>query len=346
MFNEKSGSYIQDKSTLHDFRTEIPNIVFNLGLDPYEKALYLEYKRVAGDNGACWKSNKNLSEAVGCSIRKIQLTKRALCKKRSKLNGKSLITVAPRKREDNGDTSDLITIVDIWENNAMEFIKNRRKKEVPKKDYPCARDAPPPCTRCTPPVHEMHPPGARGAYKEDPLEEDPIEERMSQLADASPRLAALLLDLILKLNPKAKKPNLNSWTADIDNLIRLDGRSAKEVEKVIRWSLADDFWCKNILSGRKLREKFDQLFVSMQTQNKDPKNQKKSEAKIKVDISMSNKKWSETFFKAGSIKIGNNSMILRDNGVEVNFNGGYQIIGFLEHGFSEQVKNIHMKITR
>jgi hypothetical protein len=339
MFEEKKDSYIQDKSSLHDFRTEIPNIVFSLGLDPYEKALYLEYKRVAGDKGACWKSNKSLAEAVGCSIRKIQSTKKKLCKKRSKLNGKSLITVVQRKREDKGDASDIITIMDIWENNAMEFIASRRKKEAPKRATPHAPDAPPP-------MHIVHPPHAPGAPKEDPYKEDPIEERMSQLAEASCRLATLLLTFILKLNPKAKKPNLDTWANDIDKLIRLDGRSEEEIEKVIRWSLSDDFWCKNILSGRKLREKFDQLFVAMQTQKKDPKKQKAVEAKTKADRALKNMEWAKNFLKEGPVNIGDNFIRLRDNGVEVKLNTGYHIIGLLEHGFSEQVKNAHMKITR
>lgn len=160
-----SKDFVIDKSSLHDFRTEVPNIIFNLKLDPYEKALYLEYKRVAGDKGACWQSNQTIAENLQMSIRKLQSTKQVLAKPRKELNGKSLITITPRKRDDNGDTSDLVTIVDIWEENALMFLETRKKE----RGTPHAPDAPPP-------VHDMHPPGAPGAPKEEHSKKNNIKK--------------------------------------------------------------------------------------------------------------------------------------------------------------------------
>jgi hypothetical protein len=40
------------------------------------------------------------------------------------------------------------------------------------------------------------------------------------------------------------------------------------LEAVIRWAQADDFWCGNILSGAKVRQKFDQLSMKMAAQQK------------------------------------------------------------------------------
>jgi hypothetical protein len=42
-------------------------------------------------------------------------------------------------------------------------------------------------------------------------------------------------------------------------LIDKDGRSEAAVERIIRWSQADEFWRSNILSAPKLREQFTQL---------------------------------------------------------------------------------------
>ena len=78
-------------------------------------------------------------------------------------------------------------------------------------------------------------------------------------------LASELYDLILLNNPNSKKPNLQSWSKQIDLMIRVDKRSASEIREVIRWSQRDSFWQTNILSTKKLREKYDQLTMKMKS---------------------------------------------------------------------------------
>jgi hypothetical protein len=77
------------------------------------------------------------------------------------------------------------------------------------------------------------------------------------------RHAKLLYDLILQNDSKAKMPNLQKWSYDIDKLHRLDGRSFEEIDAVIRWCQNDDFWHSNILSAGKLRSKFQQMVLKM-----------------------------------------------------------------------------------
>lgn len=76
-------------------------------------------------------------------------------------------------------------------------------------------------------------------------------------------LSKFLLDLILQRNPKNKKPDLQKWTVHIDRAIRLDDRTPDELKAVIEWCQSDSFWQSNILSTKKLREKYDQLFLNM-----------------------------------------------------------------------------------
>lgn len=82
-------------------------------------------------------------------------------------------------------------------------------------------------------------------------------------ADDSPylELATGLFAYMKKNNEEAKEPNLQSWADDMRKLVELDGRSIENVKEVIRWSQRDDFWKGNILSAKKLREKYDQLKV-------------------------------------------------------------------------------------
>ena len=76
-------------------------------------------------------------------------------------------------------------------------------------------------------------------------------------------LAGLLAKLIKVNNPKAKAPTGRAWSDAIDKIHRLDGYAWDEIEAVIRWSQADQFWHKNILSGPKLRKQMDRLVLEM-----------------------------------------------------------------------------------
>lgn len=77
------------------------------------------------------------------------------------------------------------------------------------------------------------------------------------------RLAVHLLKEIRKNNPGYKEPSLQDWAKGIDQMIRLDKRTPEQIGEVIEWCQQDDFWLSNILSTSKLREKFDQLVVKM-----------------------------------------------------------------------------------
>ncbi|WKV22506.1 replication protein O [Bacillus phage vB_BceS-M2] len=75
------------------------------------------------------------------------------------------------------------------------------------------------------------------------------------------RLAHYLLQKIRENNPDHKEPNLQTWAGDIEKMIRIDGRTPQQVQNMIDWCQADHFWKANILSGKKLREKYDQMKV-------------------------------------------------------------------------------------
>lgn len=82
------------------------------------------------------------------------------------------------------------------------------------------------------------------------------------------RLAYLLRELILANLPGARVPRASpegmaAWCRHIDLLLRVDGREPEEVERVIRWCQQDPFWQANILSPRKLREKWETLVLQM-----------------------------------------------------------------------------------
>jgi hypothetical protein len=89
------------------------------------------------------------------------------------------------------------------------------------------------------------------------------------------KVSEYLLKKILSHKPNFKKPNLDTWSKDIERAIRIDGRTEDQLIGCIEWIYSTEkgrFWIPNILSGKKLREKFDTM--EMQKIDRNSHNQK------------------------------------------------------------------------
>lgn len=60
-----------------------------------------------------------------------------------------------------------------------------------------------------------------------------------------------------------KKSNLQTWADDMRKLIELDGVDKHLAKDVMDWVTQDSFWRTNVLSAKKLREKFTELAIKM-----------------------------------------------------------------------------------
>jgi hypothetical protein len=106
-----------------------------------------------------------------------------------------------------------------------------------------------------------------------------VNNEKKPLPPSAERLAEKLKLHVLSLNPNAKKlqgsaafSTLRNWGEDIDKINRLDGRDWGEIERVLDWANKDKFWNTNVLSGSKLREQFDTLFIKSSPPPKDISN--------------------------------------------------------------------------
>jgi hypothetical protein len=107
------------------YRTEIPNVVFTLGLSPYELTLYLHLKRTAGEQGECWKSTATLAKETCMSTGMVSKAKDALTIPRIELGKKPLIKVKPEENPHGGKARHFITLVDIWPDNFKRFTSSQ-----------------------------------------------------------------------------------------------------------------------------------------------------------------------------------------------------------------------------
>lgn len=77
------------------------------------------------------------------------------------------------------------------------------------------------------------------------------------------RLAEFLFSKICERSPNHKKPNFEVWAKHVDYMLRIDKRPYEQISKLIEWVQMDSFWQDNVLSTSKLREKYDQLLLKM-----------------------------------------------------------------------------------
>lgn len=62
---------------------------------------------------------------------------------------------------------------------------------------------------------------------------------------------------------RPKEPNWTAWANDVRLMVAQDGRSHKQICTLFKRANQDTFWCKNILSPSKLREKWDELTLKL-----------------------------------------------------------------------------------
>lgn len=319
---EETFSIVKFDTHLPWFQT--PNFIVDymeeLNLGPYEFTLYSIYLRIAGSNGACWKSNKKIAKQMGCSIRKLIECKKSLATPRSQLKNRPLIFIKKRFNNKHEKLTDEITIVNFLKPN-VDFKDTKDRLVVTNDNYPS---------------------DAR-SHKEDLIKEDLdiniLSSKKKEKKQTSKNIienvsadaydvSEYLLKKLLKNNPEIKKPKIDSWAKDIDKAIRLDNRSTEGLKDVIDWMFdKDQFWRLRIRSGNKLREHFDVLYESM------IKNQP---YKIKTTITKScqqNKQWCENLKKS---KLPENIEIrIEDNCLCINNRGEFLYIGYNEKLFKQ-----------
>ena len=92
------------------------------------------------------------------------------------------------------------------------------------------------------------------------------EAKKNFSTDSEPYLLARFLEKNISEN-NSKFPQSEAqrqrWAKDFDLMIRRDKIEPDDIAEVIGWCQKDSFWRSNILSGKKLREKYLQLSMKM-----------------------------------------------------------------------------------
>lgn len=100
------------------------------------------------------------------------------------------------------------------------------------------------------------------------LEEEEEDKKKTFEPDSDEiRLTEFFLKEIRQNNPDHKQPNLQNWAKSFDSIIRIDGKTPKDIAELIRWCQNDDFEMANVLSPDKLRKRYDALIMKKSKDN-------------------------------------------------------------------------------
>jgi hypothetical protein len=250
----------EDLGSFHHYRTEIPNIVFMLKLEPMLFKAYCVFKMTAGDKGKCFKSNKTLSDEIGCSVPTVM-------KLKDQLSEIGLIVLTKRTHESGGCMPDLIQITDIWPENMQEMAKKYPKNVNSKFNGGCKPDL-------QGGVNAVNRGCKPGLHKQEHKEEKEIYNKQQHAA--SP-IAAVFSEKrkIKKTEPKIWEC-LNGIDIPINDKIEITRRYTEEVVKnAIGWSTHEKnppntclaasikYACKNGLSGKEFDKKKESVYENL-----------------------------------------------------------------------------------
>lgn len=108
--------HIQDDSGDKRYFTIIPNYILNHST-VYDRDLYIQMKRIAGENGSCWMSIPNLAERMGVSDNRVKKSLKYLIEHGwIEYIGKKLIPTLGGNQYTNE-----YRIVDLWQKNITHY---------------------------------------------------------------------------------------------------------------------------------------------------------------------------------------------------------------------------------
>lgn len=121
---------IQEQTPDHHFRTELPNIIFELDLPPDAICVYAVLKKTAGDCGASWKSMATLCKECNIGETRLRICLQELaCKDRHVAgiyhDNFPLIEIIHRKKENGSPDTNIIKIIPIWRKNG-DFFRSKK----------------------------------------------------------------------------------------------------------------------------------------------------------------------------------------------------------------------------
>ena len=219
---------------------------------PSAKLLYGEITALCNEKGYCWATNDYFGRLYSVSKRTISTWIKSLC--------------------DAGYISTEFIL-----DNESQKVKVRCLKVVEKNFVALTKETSgPPRSRLREPHEENFAENntlnntfnisSSQIFEKSKINDERVKKKKVFEADSEAYLLAKFLEkCITENNPKfpQNESQRQRWAKDFDLMLRIDRIDADDIAAAIEWSQNDNFWRSNILSGKKLREKYQQLAMKM-----------------------------------------------------------------------------------
>ena len=219
---------------------------------PSAKLLYGEITALCNEKGYCWATNDYFGRLYSVSKRTISTWIKSLC--------------------DAGYISTEFIL-----DNESQKVKVRCLKVVEKNFVALTKETSgPPRSRLREPHEENFAENntlnntfnisSSQIFEKSKINDERVKKKKVFEADSEAYLLAKFLEkCITENNPKfpQNESQRQRWAKDFDLMLRIDRIDADDIAAAIEWSQDDNFWRSNILSGKKLREKYQQLAMKM-----------------------------------------------------------------------------------
>ena len=217
---------------------------------PSAKLLYGEITALCNEKGYCWATNDYFSKLYSVSKRTISTWIKSLC---------NAGYISAELVLDNSSQKVKMRCLKVEANFDAHLMKT---------SIPSRKKVPAPHEENFAENNTINNISSSQIFEQPKINDNGIKNKKIFEADSDPYLLAKFLENnITENNPKFPKSESQRqrWAKDFDLMIRRDKIDADDIAEVIEWCQRDNFWRSNILSGKKLREKYQQLRMKMES---------------------------------------------------------------------------------
>ena len=217
---------------------------------PSAKLLYGEITALCNEKGYCWATNDYFSKLYSVSKRTISTWIKSLC---------NAGYISAEFVLDNSSQKVKMRCLKVEANFDAHLMKT---------SIPSRKKVPAPHEENFAENNTINNISSSQIFEQSKINDNGIKNKKIFEADSDPYLLAKFLENnITENNPKfpQSESQRQRWAKDFDLMIRRDKIDADDIAEVIEWCQRDNFWRSNILSGKKLREKYQQLKMRMES---------------------------------------------------------------------------------
>lgn len=217
---------------------------------PSAKLLYGEITALCNEKGYCWATNDYFSKLYSVSKRTISTWIKSL---------RNAGYISAELVLDNSSQKVKMRCLKVEANFDAHLMKT---------SIPSRKKVPDPHEENFAENNTINNISSSQIFEQPKINDNGIKNKKIFEADSDPYLLAKFLENnITENNPKfpQSESQRQRWAKDFDLMIRRDKIDADDIAEVIEWCQRDNFWRSNILSGKKLREKYQQLKMRMES---------------------------------------------------------------------------------